>query len=59
VHFNPANIASKLPKAEHIAASEKRRFQTQVAGLQTQFAAYANSQNRLAANDVDSDRKKL
>lgn len=60
VHFNPANIASKLPKAEHIAASEKRRFQTQVAGLQTQFAAYANSQNKLAAtSDIDNDRKKL
>lgn len=59
VHFNPANIASKLPKAEHIATAEKRRFQTQVAGLQTQFAAYATSQNRLAANVADSDRKKL
>jgi len=59
VHTNPASIASKLPQAEHIAASEKRRFQTQVAGLQTQFAAYASHQGKLAANDDADDRKKL
>jgi murein DD-endopeptidase MepM/ murein hydrolase activator NlpD len=64
VHFNPAKIASKLPKAEHIAASEKRRFMAQIAGLKMQFAAYAN-QNKLAADGTsaatatETDRKTL
>ena len=60
VHFNPATIAGKLPKAEHIAAAENRRFSNQVAGLKMQFAAYAG-QNKLAAGNTntDSDRKSL
>jgi murein DD-endopeptidase MepM/ murein hydrolase activator NlpD len=65
VHTNPATIASKLPKADHIAATERRRFAEQVHSLQDQFAAYAQ-QNKTAATDklaagmnTDNDRKSL
>jgi murein DD-endopeptidase MepM/ murein hydrolase activator NlpD len=61
VHTNPAKIAGKLPQADRIAATDKRRFSEQVRGLQTQFAAYAN-QNNLARQDdtqpVDSSTTK-
>lgn len=50
VHTNPATIAGKLPQADHIAATEKRRFGEQVRGLQVQFVAYAN-QSKLALQD--------
>ena len=66
VHTNPAKIAGQLPKADHIAANERRRFGEQVRGLQTQFAAYAQ-QNKTAATDklaaeaitADSNHKNL
>lgn len=67
VHTNPAKIAGQLPKADHIAANEQRRFGEQVRGLQVQFSAYA-AQNKtptpdkLAAQEsstADSNRKNL
>ncbi len=65
-HINPAKIAGQLPKAERIAASERRRFAEQVHGLQAQFAAYAQQNktavtDKLAAGDstADSGSKKL
>lgn len=53
VHHNPGTIVNKLPKAEHIASAEKGRFLKQVAGLQTQFAAYANRDRQLATADTE------
>lgn len=66
VHTNPAKIAGQLPKADHIAASENRRFGEQVRGLQAQFVAYAQ-QNKTAATGqfateasaADSNHKNL
>jgi murein DD-endopeptidase MepM/ murein hydrolase activator NlpD len=63
VHTNPATIASKLPKADRIAAGEQRRFSEQVRNLQTQFAAYGQQNNMTASEDtqeaVDTSRKTL
>jgi len=52
-HTNPATIAGKLPQADHIASTEKRRFSEQVRGLEVQFVAYAN-QSKLALQDSHS-----
>lgn len=63
VHTNPATIASKLPKADRIAAGEQRRFGEQVRNLQTQFAAYGQQNNMTASEDTqeaaDTSRKTL
>lgn len=64
VHTNPAKIASKLPKADRIAAGEQRRFMEQVRGLQSQFAAYASqTESKVAAApeapEADATRKTL
>jgi hypothetical protein len=63
VHTNPATIASKLPKADRIAAGEQRRFSEQVRNLQTQFAAHDQQNNMTASEEarepVDTSRKTL
>jgi murein DD-endopeptidase MepM/ murein hydrolase activator NlpD len=63
VHTNPATIASKLPKADRIAAGEQRRFSEQVRNLQTQFASYGQQDNMAASAEaqesVDTSRKTL
>lgn len=61
VHYNPATIVNKLPKAKHIEDSDKQRFVAQISGLQTQFAAYTG-QNKLAqakAAIADDEPKSL
>lgn len=61
-HVNPATIAGKLPKADHIAASENRRFAEQVRGLQQQFVAYSQQRDKatdkLASDTSAADDKK-
>ena len=65
-HVNPAKIAKHLPKAKQIAASERRRFDEQVHGLEAQFAAYTQQRqpadaSKLATDNsaADSSRTKL
>jgi len=64
VHTNPATIASKLPKADRVAVGEQHRFDEQVHGLQSQFAAYATGQSKMAHAEentgaADSSHKTL
>lgn len=64
VHTNPAKIAGQLPKADHIAASEQRRFGEQVRGLQGQIAAYiqqnkAPAIDKIAAGNRSADTSNL
>jgi murein DD-endopeptidase MepM/ murein hydrolase activator NlpD len=59
VHYNPATIVSKLPKAKHIENSDKQRFIAQISGLQLQFAAYVSHTKLASAATTDDERKSL
>lgn len=62
VHTNPAKIAGQLPKADHIASNEQRRFAEQVRGLRQQLAAYEQQSptttDRLAVGDGTAASKR-
>lgn len=57
VHRNPRTIVDQLPRASQLADNERQRFRSQIAGLQTQLAAFEQQYKLAAAEKIQATGK--